>query len=116
METQGKNPKRRPAAEWASLVEAWTKSGLSAAEFGAKRGIEGARLKWWKWRPERSAPRKRHRQPVKLVKFDVVADDPPGGGWELRTASGDTLRVMESLTLDELEVLLHRLGVSGQRR
>lgn len=117
MQTQGKNPRRRSAAEWASLVGAWTKSGLSAGEFGANRGIEGARLKWWKWHLERAAPKKRHRRgPVRLVKVDVVADDRSSGGWELRTAAGDTLRVTESLTLDELTVVLDRLGLVGRRR
>nr|MBO2490492.1 IS66 family insertion sequence hypothetical protein [Gammaproteobacteria bacterium] len=38
------------AAEWAERVRAWQRSGLTAAEYGARQGIDGKQLQWWKWR------------------------------------------------------------------
>ncbi len=38
------------AAGWARRVEQWKRSGLTAAEFGAREGFEGKQLSWWKWR------------------------------------------------------------------
>jgi hypothetical protein len=116
MEKHRKKPGRRSAGEWASLVEAWTDSGLSAAEFGAKHGIEAARLKWWRWRLAASAQKRKLREPVKLVRLDVVADTPAASQWELHNAAGDTLRVSESITLEELAVILRAFGLRGRGR
>ena len=38
------------AAGWARRVARWKRSGLTAAEFGAREGFEGKQLSWWKWR------------------------------------------------------------------
>jgi hypothetical protein len=35
--------------DWAERVKRWKKSGLTAAEFGEREGIEGKQLHWWKW-------------------------------------------------------------------
>lgn len=127
MEKQPKKPGRRSATEWKSLLEAWKDSGLSAAEFGDKHGIEGSRLTWWKWHLGRSGA-KRHRGSaaktkrsagVKLVKVDVVAAGSApevASQWEIHTAGGDRLRVTESLTIDELEVILRSFGLAGRAR
>jgi len=37
------------AAGWARRVERWKRSGLTAAEFGAREGFDGKQLSWWKW-------------------------------------------------------------------
>lgn len=116
MEKQAKKSERRSAAEWKSLVEAWKKSGLSSTEFGEKHGVDGARLTWWKWHLGRSGRKQRHRAPVKLVEVDVVADTPSASQWELHTAAGDKLRVTESLTVEELAVILRALGLHGRHR
>jgi transposase len=47
--------KKVRAAEWAKRVERWQRSGLSAAEFGAREGIVGEQLSWWKWHLGRRA-------------------------------------------------------------
>jgi len=41
---------RRSAEQWRALVSAWQRSGLSAAEFGRKHGVNGQRLAWWRWK------------------------------------------------------------------
>lgn len=110
---------RRSAAEWARLVDEWTKSGLSPAEFGAKHGIAGARLTWWRWHLAKTRTRSRRRAPraaVKLVKLDVVPDSRMASQWEVRTAAGDALHVSESLTSDELEMILRAFGLLGRQR
>ena len=109
---------RRSAAEWAQLVDEWMRSGLSPAEFGAKHGIAGARLTWWKWHLGKTRTRSRRgaRAAVKLVKLDVVPDSRMASLWELRTAAGDALHVSESLTPDELEMILRAFGLLGRQR
>jgi transposase len=37
------------AVGWARRVERWKRSGLTAAEFGAREGFDGKQLSWWKW-------------------------------------------------------------------
>ena len=35
--------------EWGKHVTAWKRSGDTADEYGAPRGIPGKRLQWWNW-------------------------------------------------------------------
>lgn len=42
--------RRRSRREWAQVVGAWKRSGLSATEFGKRRRVLPATLKWWRWR------------------------------------------------------------------
>ena len=34
--------------DWAKRVERWSKSGLTASDFGAREGFDGSQLSWWK--------------------------------------------------------------------
>lgn len=36
-------------------MERWKRSGLTAAEFGAREGFAGKQLSWWKWRLSQGA-------------------------------------------------------------
>jgi transposase len=35
--------------DWAKRVERWSKSGLTARDFGVREGFNGTQLSWWKW-------------------------------------------------------------------
>ena len=35
--------------DWAERVKRWKQSGLTAAEFGEREGVQGKQLHWWKW-------------------------------------------------------------------
>lgn len=41
--------RRVTAKEWQERVAAWKRSGKSAVEFGAARGIDPQQLRWWRW-------------------------------------------------------------------
>lgn len=53
--------KRRTSDDWARLVEGWKTSGLTAAAFGERRGVNPRTLVYWNWRlgKERGDVRKR---------------------------------------------------------
>jgi len=38
-----------PASEWRRRIEAWKAGGQTAAEFGARHGIDSRQLYWWSW-------------------------------------------------------------------
>ncbi|MBI5537792.1 MAG: hypothetical protein HY898_34020 [Deltaproteobacteria bacterium] len=41
--------KRISVSEWGRRVQAWQRSGLTAAQYGARHDIDSRRLSWWKW-------------------------------------------------------------------
>ncbi len=41
--------KKRTAADWATLVEGWGRSGLGGVEFAASADVSVGQLRWWKW-------------------------------------------------------------------
>jgi hypothetical protein len=49
--------KRRTAAAWATLVEAWKRSGRSGIEFAASAGVSAGQLRWWRWHLAKDAAR-----------------------------------------------------------
>jgi len=100
-------------------VRAWARSGTSAREFAASRGVSARSLSWWKWRLSKDQAQAARRGPatagVELVPVDVVDDGTDGGEcWELRTAKGH-LRVHGALGTSELHVVLDALGLRGAR-
>jgi len=109
----GSNPTtRRSAAEWAALVQAWTRSGLSARDFAVERGLSPTTLSWWKWR---LAKGRAETEAVELIPVEVIGEDVDSGeGWELRTATGH-LRVHGALRGTELRVVLGAMGLRGGR-
>ena len=48
-------------AEWVERVHKWERSGLDAAEFARREGLEPAQLDWW--RRELRAPEPRRAEP-----------------------------------------------------
>lgn len=103
--------RRRSRSEWSELVQEWLRSGQSAEEFGAARGVPPARLPWWRWRlglGGASAPG------VELVKVEVTREPSSGTGWELRTTGGDVLRVEGAMDAACLRELLAALGVRAR--
>ena len=42
--------KRANRKIWTGRVAKWKRSGLTAAEFGAREGCNGKTLKFWKWK------------------------------------------------------------------
>jgi len=61
--------KKVRAAEWAKRVERWQRSGLSAAAYGAREGIPGDQLSWWKWNLGRKAMAARGEVAPDKVRF-----------------------------------------------
>jgi hypothetical protein len=91
---------RRAAAEWATLVERWRRSGLQGPAFAAREGVRVEQLRWWKWHLGKSdvdAPRP--APSAAMVRVEVRpprADDTVTSaaieilrdGWTVRVASG----------------------------
>jgi transposase len=44
---------RETRASWAGRVERWQRSGLSAAQFAEREGVNARTLTFWKWRLKR---------------------------------------------------------------
>lgn len=75
---------KRSAKEWSRLVEQWRRSGRSAKEFAASKGVHPTTLSWWAWRlgsrvkrgAVASAARRTAvaRGPVQFLPLQVVTD------------------------------------------
>ncbi|HMA97050.1 MAG TPA: hypothetical protein VKP30_30405 [Polyangiaceae bacterium] len=96
--------KARNAAEWTRLVREWKKSGKTAAEFAAERGLRAHSLMWWRWYLKRREPAAAKAQDagIRLVPVKLEADFDCATGeeqrqrvpaWELEAPSGHVLRV-----------------------
>jgi hypothetical protein len=93
------------AAGWARRVEQWKRSGLTAAEFGAREGFEGRQLSWWKWRLSQQvagegspAPRKRAARPASLTFVPARVVDrarAPGDEGRIEIVLGNSERFIE---------------------
>lgn len=109
--------KRRSWKEWASLIERWKRSGLTAKQFAERTGVSWRTLSWWKWRlgagtTSRGAPSKgMDMVPVQVVASQPEALEAPETPVELvvdgvvvrvrRGFDGDTLaRVLDMLEQD----------------
>jgi transposase-like protein len=44
-------------AKWSELVRRWSESGLTAAEFARREGLNAGTLSYWKWRRRREGRR-----------------------------------------------------------
>jgi hypothetical protein len=99
---------RHTAAEWARLVRAWKRSGLTATEFAASVAVAPRMLKWWTWHHARRATASlAPTDQVQLVQVDV---ERPGSeaapAWELVTDRGLTLRMHRSLPPAEVATVV----------
>src|SRR5947209_35975 len=62
---------RRPAAEWAALIDEWHKSGLSLPAFCQRRGLNSGTMQGWVYkRPHKDALERARRE-------EGTAEDPP---------------------------------------
>lgn len=89
--------------ERVAQVQAWTASGLSAAEFAAQLGVSPSTLAWWRWKLRREgterARRRRARREAKppLAFVEIVPEaavESPGPRAPLELQLADvTLRI-----------------------
>jgi transposase len=116
---------RRTAREWSRIVLAWQRSGKSAKEFAAERGISPRTLAWWRWRlagRAESAPSEVEASPaLRFVPVQVAAESVRPApaqaheaprGWEIVSARGDVLRVHRDITEAELAAVLAAFGLA----
>jgi hypothetical protein len=62
---------RRPAAEWAALIDAWQRSGLSLPAFCTRRGLNAKTMQGWVYK-------RTHRGALERAQRDAgAAEDPP---------------------------------------
>ena len=82
---------RGTRAKWAARVRQWRKSGLTAAEFARKVGVNAATLRWWssrfKTRPSEDAGQV---SPLTFVEMTSAARSEP---IEVVLGSGVRLRI-----------------------
>jgi transposase len=122
MANRTKAPRRRSAREWARLVAAWKKSGKSAADFAAARGVGPGTLTWWKWKlaSRTVAP----AEELRLVAVEIApaatatatTTEIASPAWEITSAHGDVLRVYRGIAPAELAAVLSALRTSGEHR
>jgi transposase len=83
--------------DWAERVKRWKKSGLTAAEFGEREGIEGRQLHWWKWHLGKKEVPSATELPLRLLPVRVVPARDVGVSkerpLEIVLQSGHVLRV-----------------------
>jgi transposase len=83
--------------DWAERVRRWKKSGLTAAEFGEREGIQGKQLHWWKWHLGKKAVSSASESPLRLLPVSVVPSRDQQvsreAPLEIVLQSGHTLRV-----------------------
>jgi transposase len=115
-------PARRTAREWARLVEAWKKSGKTAGEFAASRGLQARTLTWWRWRLA-AETRSVVAAPLRLVPVRVepsAATTPPSSEatpvWEIITARGHLVRVHRGISGAEIGAVLAALELAEAGR
>ena len=123
VQTNHLRPLRRSAQTWARLIDAWKKSGQTADEFAATRGVAPRTLTWWKWRlatkPPPPGPASLRLVPLQL---DPSSPSAPASSpsatpaWELITARGHVLRVHRELDSAELRTVLAALEIAEGRR
>ena len=108
MHEPGRPSPRRSPAEWAQLVAAWQRSGLTAKAFAVARGVAPSTLTWWKWRlahgPAVAAP---HDVPRLVpVQIEPAARAPTAPAWELALADGHVLCVHADIAPEALRAVL----------
>jgi transposase len=111
---------RRSAAEWARLVRAWKRSGLSARKFAASASVAASTLTWWQWQlaQRRSAATPALGDEVQLVQVEVAQAAPVsevGVAWELVTERGLALRVHRSLPAAEVTAIVEAFVAAAVR-
>ena len=93
--------------KWVEVVEEYEKSGLTQAEFVARRGVALSTLQAWlrKWRAQRTGP-------VRLLPVEVAPAAPPAkgsGGVEVVVPSGVRLYVVPGTDVGYVAQLVEAL-------
>jgi hypothetical protein len=66
---------RRSREQWAALVSAFEKAGVSVERFCVSRGIAAPSLRWWRWHLQRSpVERGRRRDATRLLAVEVCEE------------------------------------------
>lgn len=104
---------KRTRKQWSGLVRAWRKSSLTAAEFGAREGIDPGQLRWWAWRiakDESSRPAS-----IDFVELPESAsrDDASSYVFELTWPDGRVLRFSANVQRAALRTIIE--AVEGRR-
>ena len=112
------------AAYWRKRVEAWSRSGLSQAEYCRRQGLQPVSFSWWKRRLSATAQavgrgRKRHggQAAVPAGFIEVCMPDAAGPGvYEIRLAGGRCVRVPGDFEAATLTRLIAAVGAAGAHR
>ena len=91
---------RRPAAEWAALIDEWHESGLSLPAFCQRRGLNSGTMQGWVYK-------RTHKDALKRAQRDEGgAEDPPTATAFLPVRIVEAERVHEGAGNSGLEILL----------
>ena len=115
--------KRKTRAQWKRLITEWRRSGRTAEEFAAERGVVTATMRWWAWAlAERAAacggpPSGPVADAISMVPVRVVDldEEPPAVidtevvAWSLRTPRGELRVYATSQQADELRAAITML-------
>lgn len=107
---------RKASEVWATRVERWRRSGLTAAQFAAREGINRHTLAYWKWKLRHGwqpSPRRASR-PAGVVRaadfVELVATRAevaePASAFEVVLAHGYRVRLADSFAGEALSRLL----------
>ena len=98
------------ARYWSDLVAAWSRSGLSQAEFCRRRGVKVASLAWWKrqlHKPDGDLPKRRGRPPKTASRFvEVRLAGVSSATYEVVLARGRSIRVPSQFDPETLSRLI----------
>ena len=94
------------ASQWRDRVQAWKRSGQTAAEFGARQGVDPRQLHWWSWWLRKKPATMGHIKeparservrllPVRVVPMMTGDRAVTYRGAELTLGSGGVVRIVE---------------------
>jgi transposase len=104
---------RETRAVWADRIGRWQRSGLTAARFGAREGVNPRTLSFWKWKLRQAIARDEPRQPrgdgavgfVEVVRAATTAAESTPG-FEVVLPSGYRIGVPPGFDRATLRTLL----------
>jgi hypothetical protein len=107
---------QKTSEAWGKRVERWRQSGLTAAQFAAREGVNPHTLAHWKWKLRQGEvpPRRRARDAVEGVRaadfVELVAPRAemaePAPAFEVILAHGYRVRIAHGFARDALARLL----------
>jgi hypothetical protein len=110
-------------AKWIERVEKWERSGLGAAEFALREGLNPTQFEWWCQELRASpAPLAEPRRQVRLAKLTgeaPAAAAPPAPAWiDIALPDGGLVRLRPGVDGATLACVLAAAAemASGQRR